>query len=270
MGRLNWMRRILQSYKAMDHGHVIESPPGAAHPGRAAIADAHLRILYGGQLEHPAAFFARYQRNLQATQTPVTDWKRFIRPERLWNLSCYARHALGLTGDWIECGVFLGLSALTWAQIRAESDPQWLGRGLVLVDSFEGLSPAVAQDGERANVLARAKAFRVDVEHVKRPFSPWPEIEWRRGWIPPVLDGLTGRQWSLVHLDVDLFEPIRDCLERLYPNLVPGGVIINDDYDSEHFPGARLAWDEFFLKTGKDFVRLPSGQAVYLHDGDPD
>ena len=49
---------------------------------------------------------------------------------------------------------------------------------------------------------------------------------------------------SLLHIDVDLFEPTKACLECFYTHAVRGGIVILDDYGA--FPGANKAIDEFF------------------------
>ena len=49
---------------------------------------------------------------------------------------------------------------------------------------------------------------------------------------------------SLLNLDTDIYEPAVTILEHLYPRIVPGGVLILDDYGV--FPGETKAVDDFF------------------------
>jgi O-methyltransferase len=49
---------------------------------------------------------------------------------------------------------------------------------------------------------------------------------------------------ALLRLDTDWYESTRHELEHLYPLLVPGGVLIIDDYG--HHLGVRKAVDEYF------------------------
>jgi hypothetical protein len=49
---------------------------------------------------------------------------------------------------------------------------------------------------------------------------------------------------ALLRLDTDWYESTRHELTHLYPLLVPGGVLIIDDYG--HLQGARKAVDEYF------------------------
>ena len=49
---------------------------------------------------------------------------------------------------------------------------------------------------------------------------------------------------SLLHIDVDLYEPTKVSLENFFPHVVKGGVIVLDDYGA--FPGANKAIEEYF------------------------
>jgi hypothetical protein len=49
-----------------------------------------------------------------------------------------------------------------------------------------------------------------------------------------------------VHLDCDIYESYKTCLDSLYDQVVPGGVILFDEYACPVWPGATRAVDEFF------------------------
>ena len=49
---------------------------------------------------------------------------------------------------------------------------------------------------------------------------------------------------SLVHIDVDWYEPVKVCLERIVPKLSKGGAIVVDDYLC--WSGCKKAVDEYF------------------------
>ena len=51
----------------------------------------------------------------------------------------------------------------------------------------------------------------------------------------------------MLRLDTDWYESTRCELEHLFPKLVPGGVLIVDDYG--HWEGCRRAVDEYFQKN---------------------
>ena len=72
-----------------------------------------------------------------------------------------------------------------------------------------------------------------------------------------------------MHIDVDLYEPTRGCLEYFYPRLVEGGVMICDDYGAPLYPGAHKAWDEYCGQNDIAYVVLDTGQSVLIKAGRP-
>ena len=48
---------------------------------------------------------------------------------------------------------------------------------------------------------------------------------------------------AFAHIDVDWYEPVKTCLQQIWPNLVKGGSIILDDY--HYWGGCRKATDEY-------------------------
>lgn len=147
------------------------------------------------------------------------------------------------------------------------------GRQLLLFDSYEGLPPAVDEDAvnygqQEAGTAAMQFDFEprrfadTSVERVKEVFAPWPWVKVCQGWIPEVLLTEAERRFAFVHVDVDMFESTRACLEFFVPRMSRGGIILCDDYKSTKFPGAKRAWDEFCLGNGLRFVVLDNVQAV--------
>lgn len=63
---------------------------------------------------------------------------------------------------------------------------------------------------------------------------------------------------AFAHIDVDWYDPVKTCLERVSPNLSIGGVIIVDDYFD--WGGCRKAVDEFLDQHGECYeVNTSSG-----------
>jgi asparagine synthase (glutamine-hydrolysing) len=57
---------------------------------------------------------------------------------------------------------------------------------------------------------------------------------------------------AFAHVDVDWYEPVATCLQRVFPNLVVGGSIILDDYRA--WGGCRKATDEYLRGVTGQFV----------------
>ena len=169
-----------------------------------------------------------------------------------------ARSVALLPGDTAECGTFEGASSWIIAEAMKPADDYRHH----IFDSFEGLSEPGSDDrvaDEKTREWVRGDLCG-PLDLVKRNLSGFDFIDYHRGWIPEAFPGVEDRRFKFVHIDVDLYQPTRDSLEFFYPRMVPGGVILCDDYGSTRCPGAHRAMDEFF--EGK-----PEGPVVDLLNG---
>lgn len=242
-----------------------------------APLDRHLQILFDGIGAGGRPLLEVAAEAANATDSSIPPLKALHRRYSIHSLVRYFLHARRLPGLWAECGVFQGYSAYSLCLAAQSLDPGFDGSGLHLVDSFAGLSAPQAQDRHQvesdsgARVSARPVFgeghFRTDADFVRRVFARFPGVRIHQGWVPQVLAELPEGSWSFVHVDVDLYEPTRGALEYFLPRLVPGGVIVCDDYGSDLFPGAERAWDEVLGGAGLPFVELPTGQAVLIRPG---
>jgi hypothetical protein len=64
---------------------------------------------------------------------------------------------------------------------------------------------------------------------------------------------------SLLHIDVDLYEPSKIILEKLYSKVTKGGIIVLDDYGA--FAGTNKAVDDFF-EDKVEIKKLPYSHAI--------
>ncbi len=193
----------------------------------------------------------------------IEDYERFDREnyrsfDRKFALKELLNFAMLQKGNVAECGVFRGASAYFLAQaiIREGAD-----RTLHLFNSFEGLSEPQALDGTHWT-KGDLSCGRSDVEAELAPVSSVIQIH--PGWIPSKFGEVGNEQFCFVHVDVDLYQPTRDAIEFFYFRLVPGGVLVCDDYGFETCPGARRAMDEFFNKCSEPIIHLPTGQGVVI------
>ena len=85
----------------------------------------------------------------------------------------------------------------------------------------------------------------------------WPaNLKLVKGWLPDSDRGMEDRCWRFVHVDLDLYAPIKAALEQSWEQVVPGGVVLVHDYGCYGFPGARTAVDEFCAQIGVAPIEL--------------
>ena len=180
------------------------------------------------------------------------------RLKRHANLQRLFLDALTLDGWVAECGCAAGLSFLQLCSIQAQHAPSWQGERFQVFDSFEGLSKPGPQDldtsgmeahsAQRILSLTRSGNMAFSFNSVSsRILGHFPRVELQRGWLPASLVGIAEHRYRFVHVDVDLYEPTLGCFEYFFSRLVPGGIIVTDDYN---WPGGRRAVDEFCAARG--------------------
>lgn len=127
-----------------------------------------------------------------------------------------------------------------------------------LFDTFTGLPAPTKHDTHVEG------SFRNDsIEKIANVLKPYKNYSIYKGVFPLTnKEFVDFRKFSFVHLDVDLYESVKNCLEFFWPRLAVGGVIILDDYGCSGCPGARLATDEFVKVNNLVLERGASTQAI--------
>jgi O-methyltransferase len=158
-----------------------------------------------------------------------------------------------IAGDIVECGVWRGGS--TMAAIDTLITVGDTTREVYLYDTFEGMSEPSELDKESytgtsaTELLEKDPAIKCvatleDVQNNVGSLKYRAElVHYVKGKVEETIPGTLPAKIALLRLDTDWFESTAHELEHLYPLLVPGGVIIIDDYG--HWEGARKAVDEY-------------------------
>lgn len=212
------------------------------------------------------AYNRNYLDGLLATGMPAVPLKR---RDRFYSLVQLFRKTLELEGLVAECGCFRGLSSYLLCATFRDADPGFDGNGYRIFDSFEGLSAPRAEDRvegagpevETLRQMTQQGYFSASLDWVKKSLQSFPGIQYYPGWIPQAFPDEPTARYRFVHVDVDVYQPTRDCFEYFYERLVPGGIIVSDDYN---WPGARKAIEEFCARTGAVFEVTPLSQAYIV------
>jgi O-methyltransferase len=171
--------------------------------------------------------------------------------ERLYVIEQLAKYCNSLKGDYAECGTYLGSSAFFLAKHAPQS--------VFLFDSWEGLSAPSNVDGDYWS----KGDLKSNLETAQENLKNFTNIEFFKGWIPSRFIEVSNRSFALVHIDVDIYQPTKDTLEFFWDRVVPGGVIICDDYGFANCAGAKKAMDDFFDSVS-NVISLPTGQALVI------
>lgn len=192
--------------------------------------------------------------------------------EKLENFPCYVprqslarflclseifRMALHVQGDVMECGVNWGGGLMTFAQLSAILEPVNLQRRVVGFDTFSGFESVSAED-EHAVIKTserRTGGYKADslddlretvaLFDANRFIGHIQKVELVAGdvakTVPAYLEREPQTVVSLLHLDLDLYEPTKVCIEHFVPRMPKGAVIVFDELNNRTWPGETKA-----------------------------
>ena len=148
-----------------------------------------------------------------------------------------------VAGEIAEIGVYEGDSL---AIIREKAN----GKIIHGFDTFEGFVGEQILDGE----AYKTGDLKSDYWKVYREFEPFDNIKLHKGDILQTMSEVEDKQFSFVHLDIDIYKPTKDCLEFFYPKLSPNGILLIDDYCPTNW-GVIKAVNEFITEHNLELKR---------------
>ena len=231
--------------------------------------DAPLEQMYGVHSDRDKLYWNEYNKII--TKFPhseihkITHWpvytKRILLTRFLAHYELF-KMTIGLPGSIVELGVSRGVSFFTFHKFLEIFCPCDTSKKVYGFDSFEGLSDFSEEDGTTSldisndkrvagwsskkveeeifslcdlanqdNILAkiRSKLIKGRVQETLEPF----------------LNETPGLRINLLHFDMDLFEPTYFALDKLWDLVVPGGIIVFDEYGLPPWGGEAHAFDRF-------------------------
>jgi len=181
--------------------------------------------------------------------------KEFIKRARQMNtlvdrfrLAKLYKYCSQTTGEIWECGVYKGGTANALAGF---------GRILRLFDTFEGMPEVSKYD----NFHKKGDFADVNLADILNMAIVNNNVCVHSGLIPGTFKGLEDCKIGFAHIDVDIYQSVKDCIEFIVPRLAKDGIIVFDDYRVRTCKGTKKAIDEYF---GNKIKRLWTRQAVYI------
>jgi O-methyltransferase len=191
-----------------------------------------------------------------------------------------------LEGEIVELGCCHGNTAV---MLQKTLDLYGSAKELHVFDSFEGLPEKHLKDQGTSLKKGGCGSNRKILERRFRRFNTkLPYIH--EGWFKDT-EGELPDKICFVHLDFDFYESTRDALRAIYSRLVPGAVVVLDDYCDKEFaskvkqlyennvfakkaelalkenpnicPGVFTACEEFFRDKPEQISSLLSGYAPH-------
>jgi O-methyltransferase len=213
------------------------------------IADRNLyRPLFSPWLnQNPEAEFVQWYSKAQQ--------KSLVSADRFWVLYSLAKQALKIDGEFCEFGVYKGGSAYFFLQLLKKYDST---KKLNLFDTFEGM----IETDDKKDWHKKGDFSDISLKKVESFLEHSNRCKFHAGQIPSTFQNAEFTKIAFAHIDLDLYQPILDTIQFVYPRLSAGGFIVFDDYGFATCPGARQAVDEYFKEHDCVPLVLPTGQAL--------
>lgn len=155
-------------------------------------------------------------------------------------------------GGIIEVGVYKGGSLSRMARKYPE-------RTVYGIDTFVGMPKPSEEDLHKEDDFSDVEFHIIN----KWFMDNYKNVHLIRGFFPHVIPQIPVDRFAFVHVDVDLYQSVKDCCEWFYPRLVTSGIMIFDDYGFPTTPGAKKAVDEYF-KDKTDCMKKPVSTGQYF------
>jgi O-methyltransferase len=185
-----------------------------------------------------------------------------------------------IEGAFVECGVHEGFQQSLWIFIIMKNN--LVKRDIYLYDTFTGLVEPSKYDYTCENAKLVKYSQNETYNHWKNQiidantnnwcYAPLDKVKnnlYSTGYPQDKLHFIIGNtietlkkkenipeKIAILRLDTDWYESSKAELEQLYNNVVPGGLIIFDDY--YYWDGQRRAVDEYFesINIKYDFIEI--------------
>lgn len=179
---------------------------------------------------------------------------------RVWIMRQLAIQASSLEGSFAEFGTYRGGCASSLLATGCLAP----GRSFYLFDTFAGIPDSSLSPADIPRL--RGEFSNTTSQLAKDLTDRWDRDNTRYvvGDVHDTLSSVETGPLAFAHLDVNAVEPSALCLAYAYPRLVPGGVLLFDDYGSRDFIAQRLIIDRFAASEAATLIQLPTGTAFLL------
>jgi hypothetical protein len=215
-----------------------------------------------------------FQKNTILEEEALDNLHVFLKRQKLSRilfLNEIYQQILPLPGIIVQCGVRWGGDLVTLLSLRGIYEPYNYSRRILGFDTFSGLKGCtekdqgswVVADGQY-NVVANYAETLAEILAAHEGLAPLSHIPKHELFIGDVMDTLPkfeecypGEQIALLYLDMDIYQPTKFVLERSIERLMPGSIVVFDEFGDRRFPGEAQAYRELAARCHLQMQRSP-------------
>ena len=174
------------------------------------------------------------------------------------------RRSLPVPGHIAELGSWRGANLLFMSKLLRIFDPNG-SKQVHCFDSFEGLQTFSGKDCPPEEHRGTYLGNYEELLEMISLYEMQDDIVIHKGLVgdtlPPLFASQAALSFSLVYLDLDLYEPTIEALNQFHPRLSRGGMFVLDEWNDVNYPGETVAVREFLEQCG-DSYRMEHVQGV--------
>jgi len=214
----------------------------------------------------------KYELTLQDLLTYPSSFMQRRNLPKILALYDLFKLTIDIPGSIGEFGVFKGGSLFTWFHLLETFLPGERMKKIYAFDHFKGYDNFGENDTD--NNWVKDKHGGTLLEDVDEfMIRDLVELHNKDSYLPGVerivlIDGdivetapefkkmNMGVRFSIINVDVNLYDPVKSILENFYDLLLPGGIIMFSGYTAAPWDGEAMAIEEFFKDKNGIFKKL--------------
>ena len=207
-------------------------------------------------------FVRAYEASLKVNDWRGVNGEKMDMRWRYYVVLHYAYSVKNLPGDFVECGVYKGGYSRAICEFL---DFSKLGKTFFLFDTFEGLDVSQVSERESSSGLLETYSGYDDaiLEDLRNTFEGFP-VKIVKGSVPSSLSEVEIDSVAFLSIDMNMAEPEIAAANFFWDRIIPGGVILLDDYGFHAHVEQRIAFDAFARERKVRIFSLPTGQGIII------
>jgi len=221
-----------------------------------ATAFANCDTELAGYIASRKVILTQFRQSSVSVEVAQLRWRHYI---VYWSGTVASRIAGGNARNFVEMGVCDGLTA--WYASRARQSLS-CGGEFFLYDAWEGMRSDLLTESEGKS--AGSYSY-LDIENTKRNLDlcGGDQFVFVKGYIPESFaQSRNPEQVAWMHIDLNSSIPTIASLDFFWSRLLPGGVVLLDDFAWPGYEDTRVEVEKWCQTRGLDILQFPTGQAL--------
>jgi O-methyltransferase len=171
---------------------------------------------------------------------------------RVYTLCWAAKSCLPLDGDFLDVGCYDGKTVAVidrYCRFSHQRDKTYW-----LFDIFDNPPAESRKVGHGPDLYDQVRSMFPD------------ESRYRviKGPVPDTFAGNLPERIAFAQIDLNAAEPERAALEHVFDRIVPGGMIVFDDFGFSRYSDTRELESDFMAQRGLSILESPTGQGIFI------